>query len=196
MLIELDYDSYHLRLIADIVGYKFPDGSVHEYLGKQYDMDYKESKAMSFKLLYGGIPKEIAENIPFFGEVDKYIKSKWSEYKENLSVLSDIYSKRIYSDNLDDMNPNKLFNYLIQLAETESNMNVITDIRELLKDKKSKLVLYLYDSFLFDFNKEDGKDLIIDIKDIIERQGKFPTKIKLGKNYHEMSDITEKLSEF
>ena len=94
------------------------------------------------------------------------------------------------------MNPNKLFNYLIQLAETESNMNVISDIKELLQDKKSKLVLYLYDSFLFDFNKEDGKDLIINIKKIIERQGKYPTKIKVGQNYHKMSDVTEKLNEF
>ena len=196
MLIELDYDAYHLRLIADMIGYKFPKGSVHKYFAKQYDVSYEESKGLSFKFLYGGIPKEISENIPFFGEVDKYIKSKWSEYKENLSVLSDIYSKRIYSDNLDDMNPNKLFNYLIQLAETESNMNVISDIKELLQDKKSKLVLYLYDSFLFDFNKEDEKDLIINIKKIIERQGKYPTKIKIGQNYHDMSDVTEKMSEF
>ena len=196
MLIELDYDAYHLRLIADIIGYKFPKGSVHEYFAKQYDVSYEESKGLSFKFLYGGIPKEIAENIPFFGEVDKYIKSKWSEYKKNFSVLSDIYNKRIHSDNLSDMNPNKLFNYLIQLAETESNMNVISDIKELLQDKKSKLVLYLYDSFLFDFNKEDGKDLIINIKKIIERQGKYPTKIKVGQNYHKMSDVTEKLNEF
>ena len=196
MLIELDYDAYHLRLIADIIGYKFPKGSVHEYLAKQYDVSYEESKGLSFKFLYGGIPKEISENIPFFGEVDKYIKTKWNEYKSNFSVLSDIYNKRIHRDNLSDMNPNKLFNYLIQLAETESNMDVITDIRELLKDKKSKLVLYLYDSFLFDFNKEDGKDLIIDIKNVIERKGKYPTKIKIGQNYHEMSDVTEKMSEF
>ena len=88
------------------------------------------------------------------------------------------------------------WNYLIQLAETESKMDVITDIIELLKDKKSKLVLYLYDSFLFDFNKEDGKNLIVDIKNIIERKGKYPTKIKVGQNYHEMSDVTEKMSEF
>ena len=94
------------------------------------------------------------------------------------------------------MNPNKLFNYLIQLAETESNMDIITNIRELLSDKKSKLVLYQYDSFLFDFNKEDGKDLIIDIKNTIERKGKYPTKIKIGQNYHEMGDVTEKMSEF
>ena len=75
-------------------------------------------------------------------------------------------------------------------------MDVITDVRELLKVKKSKLVLYLYDSFLFDFNKEDGKDLIIDIKNVIERKGKYPTKIEIGQNYHEMSDVTEKMSEF
>ena len=192
MLFELDYDSYHLRLIADIVGYKFPEGSVHEYLGKQYDLDYNESKAMSFKLLYGGIPKEIADNIPFFGKVAKYIKSKWTEYKLNFSVFSDIYNKKIDSANLEDMNANKLFNYLIQLAETEANMDVISDIRTVLEGNKSKLVLYQYDSFLFDFDPKDGKNLIIKLKNIIEKSGKFPTKVKVGNNYNKMLDVTEK----
>ena len=35
-ILELDYDAYHLRLIANCIGYKLPSGSVHEYLGKQY----------------------------------------------------------------------------------------------------------------------------------------------------------------
>ena len=26
MLVEMDYDAYHLRLIADVVNYKFPKG--------------------------------------------------------------------------------------------------------------------------------------------------------------------------
>ena len=194
MLIELDYDSYHLRLIADIVGYKFPNGSVHEYLGKQYDMEYKESKAMSFKLLYGGIPKEISDNIPFFGKVAEYIKEKWGEFKGNLSVFSDIYNKKIDSANLEDMNANKLFNYLIQLAETEVNMGVVSDIKKVLEGKKSKLVLYQYDSFLFDFDPKDGKNLIIELKNIIEQGGKFPTKVQVGNNYNNMTEVTEKFS--
>ena len=190
-LLEFDYDAYHLRLIADIIGYNFPDVSVHEYLGECYGVDYDESKALSFKYLYGGIPKEVKKNIDYFSEVDKYIKNKWKQYKSNFWVESDIYNKKIFKKNLSNMNPNKLFNYLIQLAETEMNMNIITKIREFLKDYNSKLVLYLYDSFLFDFDKRDGKDIIIELKNIIEQNGKFPTKVKVGNNYHDMTYVME-----
>ena len=144
-----------------MIGYKFPKGSVHKYFAKQYDVSYEESKGLSFKFLYGGIPKEIAENIPFFGEVDKYIKSKWSEYKKNFSVLSDIYNKRIHSDNLSDMNPNKLFNYVLQASETEYNLSILNDINDLLCEYNTNIILYTYDSVLFDYDIKDGKELLI-----------------------------------
>ena len=196
MLVEYDFDSYHVRLIADIIGYKFPNGSVHKYLGDQYGIDdYNESKGMTFKLLYGGIPKEVSDNIPFFGKVSEYIKVKWREYKRSFSVKSDIYNREIKSQNLFNMNSNKLFNYLIQLDETENNMNVITGIKEYLKDKDTKLVLYNYDSFLFDYCQKDGKNILNEIKNIIENN-KFPTKVKAGKNYNSLVDVTEKINAF
>ena len=44
--------------------------------------------------------------------------------------------------------------------ETENNMKVLDDLLPVLKGKKTKIVLYSYDSFLFDFHKEDGIDFI------------------------------------
>ena len=193
ILVEMDYDAYHLRLIADIIGYNFPDGSVHKYLGKQYGVDYDESKKLSFKYLYGGIPTNISSNIPFFKQVSEYIKKKWSEYNRSFSVKSDIYNRKISKKNLTDMNPNKLFNYLIQLNETEYNMRMLTELRSTLEPYKSKLVLYQYDSFLFDFCLDDGKQFIQDMKNTIEQSGKFPVSIAKGINYHEIKDITEKI---
>ena len=33
MLVEMDFDGiYHLRLIGEVIGYKFPKGSVHEHM--------------------------------------------------------------------------------------------------------------------------------------------------------------------
>jgi len=55
------------------------------------------------------------------------------------------------------------------------------------------LILYSYDSFLFDFNLDDGVDFLKKIKKIIESNGLFPTKTSKGTNYHEMEDITERL---
>ena len=192
ILVEMDYDAYHLRLIADIIGYDFPDGSVHKYLSKQYGVDYEESKKLSFKYLYGGIPKDISTNIPFFNQVSKYIKDKWYEYNSTFSVKSDIYNREIRKKNLTDMNPNKLFNYLIQLNETEYNMSMLSELTKVVRQYKSKLILYQYDSFLFDFCLDDGKEFLQKIRTTIEQNGNFPVKVSKGINYHEMKEIVEK----
>jgi hypothetical protein len=190
MLIEMDYDAYHLRLIADVIDYQFPKGSVHQHMAKLYGVDYNEAKGLSFQYLYGHIPDEVINNNPFFKKVQKYIDKVWKGYKSNNFIESDIYSKRIYKKNLSDMNKNKVFNYLIQLMETESNMSMLTELIPKLKGYKSKLVLYSYDSFLFDFHMKDGLDFIRMVKGIIERDGKYPVKVAKGWNYHKMKDIT------
>jgi hypothetical protein len=193
MLVEFDYDAYHLRLIGEVVDYKFPDGSVHEHMSKFYGCDYQESKNLSFRYLYGHIPIEVVQMNPFFGAVHDYINKIWSEYKQGNFITSNIYSKKIYRKNLSEMSRNKLFNYLIQLMETENNMKMLSNLIPSLESYKSKLILYSYDSFLFDFNLDDGVDFLKKIKKIIESNGLFPTKTSKGTNYHEMEDITEKL---
>ena len=90
------------------------------------------------------------------------------------------------------MNKNKVFNYLIQLMETECNMRMLTELLPEIESYKSKLVLYSYDSFLFDFHIKDGLDFIKMVKGIIEQKGKYPVKVARGFNYHEMKDITRK----
>ena len=192
MLVEFDFDGYHLRLIADRVGYEFPEGSVHEHMAKLYGVDYQEAKSLSFKYLYGYIPDEIKENNKYFNKVSDYINTLWDKYKFKEFVVSDIYNKKIYRKNLTEMNANKLFNYTIQLMETENNMKTLSELIPKMKDYKSKLILYSYDSFLFDFNVEDGLDFLYEVKKTIEQNGKFPVKVTKGLNYHEMKDITEK----
>ena len=192
VLVEMDFDGYHLRLIADKVGYEFPEGSVHEHMAKLYGVDYQEAKSLSFKYLYGYIPDEIKKNNEYFNSVSNYINILWNGYKSKEFIVSDIYSKKIYRKNLTDMNANKLFNYTIQLMETENNMKVLGQLIPKIKDYRSKLVLYSYDSFLFDFNMEDGLDYLKKVKNTLEQDGKYPVKVSWGLNYHEMKNITEK----
>ena len=91
------------------------------------------------------------------------------------------------------MNPNKLFNYMIQLMETESNIEILSELLPEIEKYSSKMILYNYDSFLFDWDAEvDKLDYLKEVKVILERSGKYPTKVKIGRNYHEMEDITEK----
>ena len=182
VLVEMDYDAYHLRLIADKIGYDFPDGSVHEHMSKLYKVDYEEAKRLSFQYLYGHLPHEVVQMNPYFSRVYDYIKNLWKEYNSKEFIVSDIYNRRIYKKNLGDMNANKLFNYTIQLMETENNMKVLSELIPKLEEDKSKLILYSYDSFLLDFNMEDGLNYLKKVKKILEQNNKFPVKVSWGLN--------------
>jgi len=200
-LVEMDYDAYHLRIISQLVKYDFGKDSVHEHLAKHYECSYEESKQKSFQLLYGGIDKQTREKVPFFDLTHKFINDKWNEINQNKYILTDIYRRRIVLENYDDLNKNKLFNYLIQALETELNVRKILLIQDYLLHKKTKLVLYGYDSFLFDFSKQDGVETLKEIKRILEvktdvpgdTESYFYTKSKMGLNYGEMQNITERL---
>jgi hypothetical protein len=93
---------------------------------------------------------------------------------------------------MSDVNKNKLFNYIIQAHETETNIKTIIDLKHYLLNRKSKLVLYGYDSFLFDIHKDDRVQVFRELKQILERNGNL-VKAKAGKNYGEMVNITEKI---
>ena len=192
VLVEMDFDAYHLRLIADKINYEFPKGSVHEHMAQFYGVDYEEAKRLSFQYLYGYIPEDVIQINPYFSKVHDYIEGLWNIYKNDDFVESDIYKRRIYKENLLDMNANKLFNYTIQLMETENNMKVLSALIPEIREYKSKLILYSYDSFLLDFNIEDGLDYLMKVKNILEQDKKYPVKVSWGLNYHDMEDITEK----
>ena len=81
---------------------------------------------------------------------------------------------------------------MIQANETESNIKTIIKLQHYLLGKKTKLVLYGYDSFLFDFSKQDGVIVLKEIKNILERNGHM-TKSQAGLNYGEMNSISERL---
>jgi len=199
MLIEMDFDAYHVRLIADIIGYKLPEGSVHTYFGKQYfgtdelsDDQYEQSKQITFRLLYGGIDKDF-EKIPFFGETKKYIYSLWRTFKKDGYITTPYFKRPMYKNYLQDTNPNKLFNYLLQASETENNLYMINEVNSLLGQYNSELILYTYDSLLFDYDIKDGKELLLKLKHVMSQTDKYPVKINAGINYHAMQNMTSKV---
>jgi hypothetical protein len=184
-LVEFDFDAYHLRLIASLINFDLPKESMHTYLGRAYfnknelsEDEYKESKAITFKQLYGGIDAAY-KHIPFFQSLDIYINSKWKDYNIQKAII--LPTGRILKK-LPGMNKLKLFNYIIQNLETNENIYKIIKINELLEDKKSKLILITYDSFLLDFSKEDGNQILKDLKRILEDKNMI-VKHKYGINY-------------
>ena len=184
LFIEMDYDGYHPRLIGDIVGFLFED-NVHNTLAQIYfkskeitPQQYKESKTLTFKQIYDGIDKANLHH-PFFRKTQDFINIIWEEF--NKKGYIDVGSYKIKKDDHPKIHAQKLFNYYIQATETETNIRKIKDIQDYLQDKKTKLVLYIYDAFIFDFAKEDGKQTLIDIENMLSE--KFPVKLKTGEHY-------------
>lgn len=192
ILVQFDYDAYHLRLLADLIDYKFPeDISVHEYLGKLYfdkqvlsNDEYQESKQISFKLLYGGITKDYL-SIEFFEKVKQYTDLLFEKFTDEGYLESPIAGRKLHKAFFNDINPSKLLNYFIQIYETERNLYIISKINEHIRAKTCKLILYTYDSFLFDMDVYDT-NLISEIQSILHQDNKFPTKLTKGTNYNDV----------
>ena len=185
VFVEFDFDAYHPRLIGDLVGYDFPNSSVHEYLSEKYGVDIDKGKNMTFQYLYGGIPNEIASKIEFLNMTKNLINEMWIEFKNKKKINTHIYNRPLKEENLDNLNPQKLFNYYIQSYETERNVKLLIKLHQYLLSRKTNIVHYNYDSFLFDYDKSDGVQTIYDIKKILEENG-FMTKTNVGLNYGEI----------
>ena len=105
----------------------------------------------------------------------------WGEFNDNGFIECPISKHKFYKDKLDNMNPQKLFNYLLQNLETSTNVCILWDIVKLLKGKRTKLVLYTYDAFLFDVHNEE-KEVIKLIKNVFKKY-KLNVKTKYGSDY-------------
>ena len=186
--VEMDYDGYHPRLIGDIVDYQFT-GNVHTTLAEIYfkskkitPEQYKESKTLTFKQIYGGIDKKNLHH-PFFKKTQDFINIIWNEFNKKGEVKCGSYT--ITKKDHPKIHSQKLFNYYIQATETETNIRKIKIIQDYLTSKQTRLVLYIYDAFIFDVAKSDGKETLEELQAILS--DKFPVKTKVGKHYGALS---------
>ena len=181
-LYQLDFDGYHIRLIAKLIGVDIPlDKKAHEWLANQYGKDLSEAKAITFRQLYGGVEDEYY-HIPFFKKTSDYINSLWLDFLRNREVVTPILQRKIKFD--ENLNKNKLFNYILQALETERNILIIDKLSKINLKQKSVPILYTYDSILFDVD-ENEDNYIKEVKRIMEKDG-FPTQLEVGNNYDNM----------
>jgi hypothetical protein len=179
IFLQMDYNAYHPRLIGKLIGFKMPDGNVHEWLAEQYGCDVNEGKGITFQLLYGGIDTTFRQ-IPYLNAVADYIDELWIETQRN-GYLQTQY-RRIPLSWIEGANPQKVFNYLLQALETEMNIDKMRKILDYIKGSGIHFCLYTYDSFLFDVPTNVDKRYIKDLKEIIE-DGGFPIKASWGLDY-------------
>lgn len=178
--VEFDISAYHPNLAARLVAMDFGGKDIHQEFANLYGTSYQEAKEITFKQLYGGVFKEYA-HLEFFQKVSKFIDDNWREFNNSGKVIVPISGYVFEKDRLENMNPQKLFNYMLQNVESAVNTYILMDIHKLLRGKKTKIVLYTYDSFLFEIG--DGeKDIEIEINKIFKKY-KLPVKTSYGDTY-------------
>jgi hypothetical protein len=181
-LLEIDLSGFHLYLLYVICGLDFPE-DVYKELSHYYPAGVNP-KDHTFKQIYGGISRDLLEIEPFasinalsYSIHDKFVRGE-------LKTL--LFERPVSPEMIEGSNQTKIFNYMLQNLETEFNSLIISELLEGLRGTKTKLILYTYDSFLLDVHI-DERDVVVGL---IKRVFKdIPYKIKIGKNYQDMTPI-------
>lgn len=176
-LVEIDFKAYHPSIIAKLAGYEFT-GNIYEQLSQQFPGSTPETiKELVFQQLYGGVRKDFQDK-PFFAEVNNYTNQIWKD--ADSSVIGTQFGKRFTKSIIENPSPQKLLNYIVQNTETIFNIVQFSAVVNLLKDKKTKIILYTYDSILLDY--DSSENLLNSITSLL----KFNYSTKSGQNYAEI----------
>ena len=100
------------------------------------------------------------------------------EGNQTITYVDNIFRNIDFKENI---NPQKLFNYILQNLETSTNIGILLKIHKILAGKHTKIVLYTYDSFLLDWDEDEEQELEA-IKNIF-KELKLSIKINGGKSY-------------
>jgi hypothetical protein len=176
----MDISAYHPTLLANLLDFTFDSDDIHGDFAKMYNVDYAKAKEITFKQIYGGVWKEY-QHLPFFQKAIAYTDDLWDTFNYGGYIECPISKYKFVKNKMEEMNPQKLLNYVLQNLETSTNVCILWEIFKILKGKNTKLVLYVYDSFLFDVDKTE-KDTLKEILDIFKKY-KLQVKFKKGKNY-------------
>ena len=195
-IVMMDYESYHLRLFGNYVDFDLPNESLHGYLGKLYhdkdeltEEEYDLSKKITFNLIYGGITDDVRDNVPFMARIADYVDETWEKYRKDGYVETWYYNRKLQSTLFDEKtNSYKVFNYLLQSAETERNCGIMRRVLDYLKGKDTKFFLYTYDAFLFDMPKQEFAE-VKKLAEIMNEGNKFPIRIYVGGSYGDLREV-------
>ena len=70
----------------------------------------------------------------------------------------------------------------MSIRDDANNILILKEVLRYLQGKKTKVVLYTYDALLFDYSKEDGKETLEKLQEILEAGKKYPVKFKFSKD--------------
>ena len=175
--VEIDISAYHPTLAAKLVGYK-PSKPIYDEFAEYAGIDRSEAKLLMFRQLYGGVYKEY-KDWEFFRLIQEYVNEVWVQFNNDGNIQ--VHDRTFSKCELGDMNPQKLFNYILQLLETLNNGRIIKDIIKILNGKNTKIVLYTYDAILIDLDTDEN-EVLEDIENVFKKY-KLEIKHSYGTSY-------------
>lgn len=192
-IVVIDYTAFHPRIICTLTQYPISvDVDIYEYLARLYfqkkdidETDLKNSKQLTFRQLYGGVEDKYS-HIKYLANLKTFIGEQWRFFNEHKYVITPLFKRKITEHHIQDPNPSKVFNYILQAVEGEIAIPRIQNVLAYLENKKTRPVLYTYDSVLYDFHKEDGLQTLNEIRKIMSFDGAFPMKTYLGDTYQDV----------
>jgi len=193
-LFEYDYKGFHLSILCKLLKYELQYNDVYTQLYNEiYKTEFQalekeqhqEIKNQFFQIMFSEILNTEHDSV-LLQEVFNFKKSLLEEF-ENNGFITSPFTKEIYFH--ETFTIKNIFSIFFRICETELNVKTLLNIQDFLKGKLTKLILYQFDSFLIDWNKEDGKEILKDLKKIIETEDNYKISISYGKNFNEMRDI-------
>jgi hypothetical protein len=196
-VVVIDYSAFHPRIICKLINYNIPiNVNIYEYLAKLYfgkqnidDIDIREAKNITFRQLYGEIENKY-HHIKYLANLKQYIDEQWLFFIKNGYVLTPFFKRKITSEHIQDPNPSKVFNYILQAAEGEIAIPKIKEIQEYLVGRKTKAILYTYDAVIYDFHKDDEFKTLNEIRRIMSYNGTYDMKTYIGSSYNDVKQIS------
>jgi hypothetical protein len=186
VLVQFDFEAYHLRLVADEHRIALPTGSLHMELAKKYfntdtitDELYAASKQKTFEIMYG--MSDETYGVELFESI-VHIRRLFKEVTGPFVLPSGVIV------NFTEPNISKMFNYHVQSLEIVKTLPKLQKVLEVLKNTTNHLVLYTYDSILLDMQTFD-KNIIQEVMEILEENKKFPVRIHAGNTYNNITEI-------
>jgi hypothetical protein len=186
VLVNIDYKSFHPLLVATMIQVSVDHNRFYQEMAEQLYFtsnptpdQIKGAKPFVMQLMYG---EETLTGIPFFDILYQDRKRFWNTAQEQGFIMSKT-NRKIHLDRIEEPSQSKLFNYMIQLREMETTIQLITKFIE-----SQNVILYTYDSVLLDI-PGDQLDAVKRDAEILTGQGNYPIRLYIGKNYGNMMEM-------
>lgn len=160
-ILTIDYNAFHPRIIFALAGYDnlHEEKDFYELLKEKlllHDIDRNDLKLLLFQIFYGNL---INDNIKNKFEKIFNLKNKLEIEYNKSGYITSITGKRKFLQK--DEIRTKLLNSYIQMTHSDIINEMLCKIDNFLKDKKTKLIGIISDSFIFDVHICE-KDLLRD----------------------------------